>query len=204
MLPLSHEGESTSSNERPAEDRPEFVDDRKAWFGRRRKRIEAREVSTPMLPSAKAVEREMRTAAGVDWAPVEVIDAPRMPLGSAEPATVIDPTQFSERHRKRGQNFVYRVTQMLLVGSLVAACVAIVAALLEDPVLGRWLAGSACVAGVACVWLVRRSRLAYRLRGYAVAACALAGMALIASLLIHATPEEQHPAPNRATEMQGD
>src|SRR5260221_382425 len=114
---------------------------REGWFARR-KRIVAREV-TPLPPAdaAEAVAREMRSAALGELQPADVIDIPRMPQG--RPEAVLDPTLFSERHRKRGQNTAYRITQVTAVLSLLAASAGIVLALLEEPILARVLAGSA-------------------------------------------------------------
>jgi hypothetical protein len=154
---------------------------RDGWFARR-KRIVAREV-TPLAPdsAAGAVAREMRSAALGELRPVDVIDIPRSHAG--RPEAVLDPTLFSERHRKRGQNTAYRITQITAVLSLLTASAGIVVALLEEPILARTLAGTACGLGTLTVCLVRSSRLAYRLRGYAVAACAFAMISLVVSLL---------------------
>ena len=157
-----------------------------SWLGRPRKRIASREVSA----TAAAVEREMRDAALGKLAPADVIDAP-----ARRSEAVLDPTLYSERHRKRGQNATYRLTQFCALVTLLASLIAIVVALLDDPFVARVLAGAACATAILSVYLVRRSRLAYRLRGYAAAVCVLALIALLVSVLPLGPHEENKAQP---------
>jgi hypothetical protein len=152
----------------------------RAWFGRRRrKRVAAREVEATAVTSAASGNA--------------IVEAPEPPATPTLPESVLDPTLLGERHRKHSQNFAYRLTQVAALLSLIAACGAILSVLLEDVHLGRISAGVACLLGVSSVWLVKRSRLAYRLRGYAAAACVLAAIALAVSLIVAAPPEENKP-----------
>jgi hypothetical protein len=172
------------------------------WFGRR-KRIVAREVSRAAAAvsgdeddAVAAVEREMRSAALGVLKPADVIDLPPA-LEGRPPESVIDPTLLGERHRKHSQNVAYRLTQAAVALTVVASLGAILAALLEDAVLAQVLSATACVVAVLGVRLVRGSRLAYRLRGYAAAAGALAVIALVVSVL----PQFLHDEPRQAPQV---
>jgi hypothetical protein len=158
---------------------PAPITEGRAWFGRRRrKRVAAREIQATV---SAASDRD---------AIVEASEPRGIPT---LPESVLDPTMLGERHRKHGQNFAYRLTQAAALLSLIMACGGILSVLLEDVHLGRVLAGGACAMGVACVWLVKRSRLAYRLRGYAAAACVLAGIAMGVSLIVAGPADENKP-----------
>jgi hypothetical protein len=157
----------------------------RAWFGRRRrKRVAAREVDATTDTTA---------AAAVMATSESVVDPPEAPPATL-PESVLDPTLLGERHRKHSQNFAYRLTQAAALLSLLAACGALLSVLLEDVVPGRVLAGGACALAVASVGLVKRSRLAYRMRGYAAAFSVLAAIAMTVSLIVTAPPEENKAA----------
>ena len=153
----------------------------RAWFGRR-KRVAAREIGSSQPHALSEIEQEMKASATGGLKPADVID---IPSGSPRrpPEVLLDPTLFSERQRKRGQNFTYHLTQTTLTTGFFSACAAIVSALLEHRLRAELLAVAACLLGVVSVRLVRMSRLAYRLRGYVAATCVLGGIALAISLL---------------------
>ena len=140
------------------------------WQGQgRRKRITARELSPVEV---EQVESEMLAAAEGIIQPSDVIDIPTLRPG--EPEAIIDPTQFSERHRRQGDNRSYRLTQIAVGLSLAASCGAFLGTLMDRRLRALVIAGFASVCAGVAVKLVRSSRLARRLRGYVVAACALA------------------------------
>ena len=139
-----------------------------AWFPRR-KRIVAREVQRQHTAE---VEREMLSASQGSVSPAELINPPPIAPRTIEP--LVDLTVFTGRHRKAGANRVYRLTQFAITIGTLAAAVGIFCALQEDAATARILSGSACLLGFLSVTLVRRSRLAHRLRGYAGAMCVLA------------------------------
>jgi hypothetical protein len=55
--------------------------------------------------------------------------------------------------------------------------------LLDHRRRAQGLALGACLLGLICIRLIRLTRLAYRLRGYGAAACILAAISLVVSLL---------------------
>jgi hypothetical protein len=172
---------------------------RRPWFGPR-KRVVAREVTAAASAAGDegdpvaAVEREMRSAALGVLKPAEVIDLPS-PTEARPPEAVIDPTLLGERHRKHSQNVAYRLTQAAVALTVIASLTAILAVLLEDQVLAQVLSATACVVAVLGIRLVRGSRLAYRLRGYAAAAAAIAVISLIASVLPQFFHDEGRQSP---------
>jgi hypothetical protein len=139
-----------------------------AWFPRR-KRIVAHEVQRQHTAE---VEQEMLIAGQGLVSPGELIDPPPIAPQTVEP--LVDLTVFTGRHRKAGANRVYRLTQFAITVGTLAAAIGIFCALQEDAMSARILSGSACVLGFMSITLVRRSRLAHRLRGYAGAMCVLA------------------------------
>src|SRR5258708_24925035 len=123
-------------------DRPADTDDRHAgapapWFGRR-KRIVAREVTPEASPNPSA-----------DRKPADVIDAPARPAPARD--AVLDPTLFSERQRKRGHNFAYRLTQLTTLLCILTAAVSIAFSLLDHRRRAQGLALGACLLGLICI-----------------------------------------------------
>src|SRR5437016_5496455 len=152
-------------------DRPADMDDRHAggapapWFGRR-KRIVAREV--PRDPA-----RDVARDPTVDLKSSDVIDPPPRAAASHRDS-VLDPTLFSERQRKRGHNFGYRLAQLTTLACILTAALSIAWALLDHRRRAQGLAAGACLLAMIDFRLVKLSRLAYRLRGYVAAGCVLA------------------------------
>jgi hypothetical protein len=142
----------------------------------RRKRIVAREVSP-----AEDTPREPR---GPTPEPTDLIEPHAAPHHHAGESIILDPTQVvGERQRRHGANFKYHATQVCIGFSVLMAAIAIACILSDEPLTAQILAGSAFVLAVAAVFIVRSSRLAYRLRGYAAAAGVLAVLSLVASFL---------------------
>lgn len=139
----------------------------------RRKRIVAREVSSQSEPSsAPTVE------AG------DVVNLDPMARHTTRESLIVDPTQVvGQRQRRHGENLRYRVTQASIGLAFLLAAVAIACVLTDESLMAQILAGSAFSLAVLGVYLVRQSRLAYRLRGYAAAAGILAALSLIGSFL---------------------
>jgi hypothetical protein len=164
----------------------------RAWFGRR-KRIVSREVaSTSNGDSAAEVEAETRDAARGRLQPADVIDIPGLPAGPP-PEAILDPTLFLERSRKRGQNLAYRMTQLVTLAATLSASAAIAFTFFDHRRRAMILAGAACLLSALSVQLVRRSRLARRLRGYAAASCILAVIASSIVFLPHLFNDDTKP-----------
>jgi hypothetical protein len=165
----------------------------RAWFGRR-KRIVSREVaSASNSDSVTEVEAETRDAARGRLRPADVIDIPSLPTGPP-PEAILDPTLFLERSRKRGQNFAYRMTQLVTLAATLSASAAIAFTFFDHRRRAMILAGAACLLSALSVQLVRRSRLARRLRGYAAASCILAVIASSIVFLPHLFNDDGKPA----------
>ena len=182
----------------PSQPKPPHPDNagRHSWLGRR-KRIISRDVSPADPVGVDAVEKENHAAAGGSLHPADVIGNPG--LRAARPGeSILDPTLFTERQRRPGQNRVYHLTQAAIVLTLLAACGAIVGTLMEHRLRALAVAAVACVTGTISVKLVRSSRLAYRLRGYVAAACVLAMISMAACFFMpnfHRDADVLHPAP---------
>lgn len=167
----------------------------------RRKRIVAREVRADELPAAETtaaaaadVECETRLAARDAIVPGELVDAPYAPPAQVD-SLIVDPTQLvGERHRHHGAHVKYRATQLSTGLSMVGAVVAIAMVFDDESTVAQVLAGVALVLALVGVYLVRTSRLAYRLRGYAAAAGVLAAIATAFSLVPN--PFHEEPALN--------
>src|SRR5882757_9427627 len=129
-------------------DRPADTDDRHAggapapWFGRR-KRIVAREVP-----------RDPARDPAVDLQSSDVINPPPRATASHRDS-VLDPTLFSERQRKRIHNFGYRLTQLAILSCILAAALSIAWALLDHRRRAQGLAVGACVLGLIAFRLVK-------------------------------------------------
>lgn len=165
----------------------------RAWFGRR-KRIVSREVASASTSDrVAAVESETLDAARGRLKPADVIDIPSLPAGPP-PEAILDPTLFLERSRKRGQNFAYRVTQLVTLAATLSASSGIAFTFFDHRRRAMILAGAACLLSALSVQLVRRSRLARRLRGYAAASCILAVIALCFVFLPRLFNDDSKPA----------
>lgn len=161
--------------------------DSQSWRGRR-KRIVAREVPAEEIDR---VETEMRAAAAGSLQPADVISVPALPGGP--PESILDPTLFSERHRRADQNRVYRYTQIAVCLSLLTSCGAILGTLLQHRLRALVIAAFACVFAAVAIKLVRSSRLAHRLRGYVAAACVLALVSAAACYLMPSLHDRSEP-----------
>jgi len=192
-----------------------------SWWPHHRKKIVAREVprSAEHVSDAQAtarVEQEMLSAAAVS--PYEAVGtlpdgtpgaAPRvhvvvMPVGTLSakitrpPEAVLDPTLMGERHRKHGYKFAYLITQFATLLALLAATTSIVCQLIDESLTARLNAIAAVLLSICSLRLVRLTKLSSRLRGYAVAATALAGIALALTLAAVFFQNDSTPS-NRST-----
>lgn len=164
------------------------------WFGRR-KQIASREIT----PTTSDVEAEMRAAARGSLKPADVIDIPSL-RNSPPPELILDPTLFSVRLRRPGQNFAYRLTQFLTALVFIGASAAIANSFVGHRLRAIISAALACIVCAVAVKVVRKSRLAYRLRGYVAASGIFAVLALAMSLmptLFHV--ESTAPLPEKKT-----
>jgi hypothetical protein len=134
------------------------------WFGRRKK-----VVSTEVATHAPQVTQNP-TADSIR--PTDVIDIPSSVPPSAQ-ESIIDPTLFSQRQRRPGQNFAYHLTQALVAVAILTASAGIVGTLMDHRLRALIIAGTGAVCSIIAFVLVKRSRLAHRLRGYVAAACVL-------------------------------
>jgi hypothetical protein len=167
-----------------------------SWWRPRRKKIVSHEVSRAHGNGRdKAhVEREMRDAAEGfepvddgpdDAAPVHVVVVPVGTLSTKiarPPDAVMDPSALGIRHRKHRHKFAYRMTVVTTTLSLATATLSIVCELVDDDFSARLNATAAVLLAIGSLRLVRLTQLSSRLRGYAVAAGALAGIALAVTL----------------------
>ena len=152
------------------------------WFGRR-KRVVSHEVSSgPVTERHLEVRDEVIEAARGTLRPADIIDIPSLPAGPPSEA-VLDPTLFLQRTRRRGANLAYRITQLVTLVAPLSASASLAFAFTGHRLRAMVLAAAACLLSGISVWLVRRSSLARRLRGYAAAACVLAVIALALSFL---------------------
>lgn len=169
-----------------------------AWFGRR-KRVTAREVSSA-APSdttphpADIVAGEMQVAAAGHLRPADLIEPPAPPP-PVDPL-VVDPTTLGVRQRKSGHNFLYRLAKLLLLGTFIAGAMAIAGCFNGDQAPAFWVALGACGGAVIAALIVRSTRLAYRLRGYAVAAIVFAVISLIFTFIPMPVQSDDVPVPN--------
>ena len=162
-----------------------------AWFGRR-KRIASREVSPVEIEGA--ITAEMQSAAHGSLKPADVIDIPGLPAGPP-PEVILDPTLFSTRRRHPGQNLAYRLTQLVALAAPMCALGAIGFSFMQHRLRAMMLAGVACLLSAVAVRLVRKSQLARRLRGYVAAACILALIAMVISMMPNLFRDDGKPAP---------
>lgn len=139
-----------------------------------RKRIVAREVQSASLTTLRPTELAL-LGSEMEVAP------PRLRV-RPEPL-VLDPTaQIGERHRKHSHKWGYRFTALTSVLAFVLASGAISVLLMDHLNIARLLAVAAVLLAVASLRLAHTSKLAARLRGYAIAASVLAAVALAANL----------------------
>ena len=147
------------------------------WFGRR-KQITSRDIS----PAMSDVEVEMHAAASGSLKPADVIDIPSL-RSAPPPETILDPTLFSVRMRRPGQNRAYRATQILVSVAFVGASFGIVNSIVGHRLRALVSAGLACVICAIAVKVVQKSRLAYRLRGYVAAVGIFAALSVAVGLM---------------------
>ena len=139
-------------------------------FLRRVKRVASRELSGEEAP-AEAAPRPM----------------PLPPLhDDAEDARhVVDPTVFSERHRKKRHHRIYRFSQLVTFVSYLAALASLVLTLFAaggmDHTIARGLSAGGILLAMLAVTLAKRTQLSQRVRGYAVAALVLGVLTMGAS-----------------------
>jgi len=167
----------------------------------RRKKIVAREVARPA--SQDAVNSSPAMEEGD--APEQVVVTPASSYATTPQRrgeAVLDPTLFGERHRKHSHNFAYHMTQFATLATLLAATGSLACQLLDEPVSARLCAIASVLLAVASLRLVRMTRLSSRLRGYAVGAGVLAGIALAITLAMmiwnddSPTPSHRIPSTN--------
>ena len=149
----------------------------------RRKRVVAREVEAAEAEEAEAsvVEEALLPAtvpSGDDTDFIlhvpEAIPAHPPP----DPTPVVDPTILGYRQRRHGHHRVYRWTQMLTMLSALSSGVGVICTMVDEPFVGRILAGMGLSVGVLALFLSTRTSLSSRWRGWATAAVVFAVAAL--------------------------
>lgn len=196
-----------------------------SWWRHQRKKVVAREVPRAEAhgsnrAAASEVEREMRAAATLSTpapedgpytpSPVQVVVVPIGTLSAKvtrPPESILDPTLMGVRHRKHNHTFAYRLTQLTTLVAFLAATSSIVCQLLDEPLSARLYAIAAVLLALGSLRLVRLTHLSSRLRGYAVGATVLAGIALtltLAAVIWHDDPgrlntHPANPAPSGAS-----
>jgi len=105
----------------------------------------------------------------------------------------VDPTEIGLR-RPRRHRIRYRLAQLAMMTALTATAAAVVAVALADRNLANIVSVIALVSGLVAVLLALRSRMASRILGYAIAACALSALtAVIVLTLPRHWFEDRHP-----------
>jgi len=114
-------------------------------------------------------------------------------LRDPDSAPAIDPTEIGLR-RPRRHRVRYRLAQLATTAALAATAAAVIAVALADRKLANIVSIIALVAGFVAVYLSLRSRMASRILGYAIAACALSALtaAIVLTLPRHWF-EDRHP-----------
>jgi hypothetical protein len=140
------------------------------------------------------VKTEMQSAANGALAPADLVESP--PTRPTE-ALVVDPTAFSERHRKRSEQRSYRLAQVILTLAFLGGAATIVTFLIGDHAAAVGQGIGACVLAFLGVIIVRSSRLAYRLRGYAAATAVFAVVSLGLTFLPSPAPPQDEGLPEK-------
>jgi hypothetical protein len=114
-------------------------------------------------------------------------------LQDPEAPPALDPTELGLR-RPRRHRFRYRFAQLATLGALTGTAAAVVAVALADRMLANIVSLIGVAAGLIAVYLSLRSRMASRILGYAIAACALSALtaAIVLTLPRHWF-EDRHP-----------
>lgn len=114
-------------------------------------------------------------------------------LQDPETPPAVDPTEIA-RPRPRRHRVRYRLAQLAITGALAATAAAVVAVALSDPMFANTVALISVGCGLLAVYLSLRSRMASRILGYAIAACALSALtaAIVLTLPRHWF-EDRHP-----------
>jgi hypothetical protein len=155
-------------------------------------------------PSTALARRKYVPSREVAPGQVIVIDpAPQQPpppnspaleeLKDPESPPALDPTRIGlnrpYRHRVR-----YRLAQLTTVLSVALTIATIIVLTNSDRWLAIIIAAAALIAGFVAIYLGQRSRLASRIVGYSIAACALAALATVLTLALPGHLfEERHP-----------
>jgi hypothetical protein len=149
----------------------------------RRKRVVAREVEAAEAEEAEAtVAQESLLPAtipsGGDVDFVLHVPESHPPHPPPDPTPVVDPTILGYRQRRHGHHRVYRWTQLLTMFSALASAAGVICTMVDEPFVGRILAGSGLSLAVLALFLSTRTSLSSRWRGWAVAAVVFAVAAL--------------------------
>jgi hypothetical protein len=114
-------------------------------------------------------------------------------LADPDAPAAIDPTQIG-RPRPRRHRVRYRLAQLSTAAALAATAAAVIGVALADRKFTNIVSIIALVSGFLAVYLSMRSRMASKILGYAIAACALSALtAAIALTLPRHWFEDRHP-----------
>jgi hypothetical protein len=155
-------------------------------------------------PSTALARRKYVPSRAVANDQVIIIDAPRAQeppphspaledLKDPEAPPALDPTRIGlnrpYRHRVR-----YRFAQLTTTASIAATAAAVLVLVLADRRLAIGIAAAGLATGFLAVFLGMRSRMASRIVGYSIAACALGALMTVISVVLPNTLfEEKHP-----------
>ena len=118
-----------------------------------------------------------------------------------DPLPVVDPTFLGSRRRRSSHQRLYRWTQLLTLACAAITGAALICTMLDEPLVGRWLAGGAAIPGLIAWRISGQSDLSRRWRGWAVAAVVFAVVAvgitfLHEHMVEHEAPVTQDPGPS--------
>jgi len=114
-------------------------------------------------------------------------------LRDPDAAPAVDPTEIVP-HRPRRHRVRYRLAQLATTTALAASAAAVIAVALADRKFANIVSIIALVSGFLAIYLSLRTRMASRILGYAIAACALSSlMAAIVLTLPRHWFEDRHP-----------
>jgi len=118
----------------------------------------------------------------------------------ADPLPVVDPTLLGSRRRRSSHQRLYRWTQVLTLACAAVTVAGLICTMLDEPLVGRWLAGGAALPGMIAWRISGQSDLSRRWRGWAVAALVFAvvtvGITFLHEHMVeHDAPATQDPGP---------
>jgi hypothetical protein len=152
---------------------------------------------TPIVPARKRVVAREVESENVESAslPAEIISPPpALPVEEPVEAAVVDPTALGGRRRRSSHHRVYRWTQVLTMLAALAGATSVICTMVDEPIIGRYIAFAALPISIFAIVLSTRNSLAQRWRGWAVAACVFVIAALCMTWIHERVVHEPEPA----------